>query len=75
MWCPSDRQRLKSSRLVCRRVLFLPLVITGLVPVIPMDLKHEPHRIGMAGTSPAMTWEVSALSFWGAEGEPGIHNR
>jgi hypothetical protein len=34
------------------------LVITGLVPVIPMDRSAVPHRIGMAGTSPAMTKAV-----------------
>jgi hypothetical protein len=33
------------------------LVITGLVPVIPMDRSAVPHRIGMAGTRPAMTAE------------------
>jgi hypothetical protein len=30
-------------------------VITGLVPVIPMMRSAAPHRIGIAGTSPAMT--------------------
>ncbi len=34
-----------------------PHVITGLVPVIPMVWSAAPHRIGMAGTSPAMTGE------------------
>jgi hypothetical protein len=33
------------------------LVTTGLVPVIPMDRSAVPHRIGMAGTRPAMTAE------------------
>ncbi len=32
-------------------------VITGLVPVIPIVWNAAPHRIGMAGTRPAMTWE------------------
>jgi hypothetical protein len=32
-------------------------VITGLVPVIPMLKSAAPHRIGMDGTSPAMTTE------------------
>jgi hypothetical protein len=30
-------------------------VITGLVPVIPIEWNAAPHRIGMAGTRPAMT--------------------
>ncbi|MBO1906594.1 hypothetical protein J4G37_17010 [Microvirga sp. 3-52] len=32
-------------------------VITGLVPVMPMAWSAAPHRIGMAGSSPAMTAE------------------
>ncbi|UVF17392.1 hypothetical protein HPT29_012590 [Microvirga terrae] len=36
------------------------LVITGLVPVIPMKNGVALHAIGMAGTSPAMTWEAMA---------------
>jgi hypothetical protein len=32
-------------------------VITGLVPVVPMLKSAAPHRIGMAGTSPAMATE------------------
>ncbi|MFL5130968.1 MAG: hypothetical protein ACJ8DD_12570 [Microvirga sp.] len=32
-------------------------VITGLVPVIPMMRSAAPHRIGMAGNSPALTAE------------------
>ncbi|WP_283770669.1 hypothetical protein [Microvirga sp. 3-52] len=38
------------------RSLSLPSnVITGLVPVIPILWSAAPHRIGMAGSSPAMT--------------------
>ncbi|MBO1907460.1 hypothetical protein J4G37_21405 [Microvirga sp. 3-52] len=33
-------------------------VVTGLVPVIPMDRSAAPHRTGMAGTRPAMTTGV-----------------
>jgi hypothetical protein len=32
-------------------------VITGLVPVIPMVWNAAPLSIGMAESSPAMTWE------------------
>jgi hypothetical protein len=32
-------------------------VITGLVPVIPIKRSAAPHRVGMAGSSPAMTTE------------------
>jgi hypothetical protein len=35
-------------------------VITGLVPVISIGKGTALHRIGMAGTSPAMTWGMSA---------------
>jgi hypothetical protein len=34
-----------------------PHVVTGLVPVIPIKKSAASHRIGVAGTSPAMTWE------------------
>jgi hypothetical protein len=33
-------------------------VTTGLVLVISMMRSAVPHRIGMAGTGPAMTWRV-----------------
>jgi hypothetical protein len=37
--------------------LALPFhVITGLVPVIVIRKSAAVHRIGMAGTRPAMTW-------------------
>ena len=34
-------------------------VITGLVPVIPMDWIAALFRIGTAGTGPALTWKTS----------------
>jgi hypothetical protein len=39
---------------MCDRT-FTPVVITGLVPVIPIEKSAALHTSGMAGTSPAMT--------------------